>query len=348
MSDPGEPASPLSKYATRGALIYYALVLPAIIAEAVFSVAIASTPGALVADAASYGSVLSAAVQVLPLAILAASAYAVFSFRPSVLVALLISSFLLAVSVANGIVFLGTQLDLRATVILVVAATYLALAGFNYARGVKLLGERRPDVRSSGPFGYNVLGIALESAVPLAAALALVLLVEAVVGDLGVQAALLPQPLSTLASLYLQTRIGLVFTTLFVAGGAIWVMRQIVEPLILNFTLSAPDARKELLSELEPTTKTVNKIARYRPSGGLSWGVLTVAYSAGIIAAMAIFLPRGEFFRDLLATLNLQPPAPSPLELLIQSSIQNGLLKADILFAQSQDYVRELVRVLWG
>jgi len=350
MSSREEPSEPslLSKYATRGALIYYALVLPAIIAESVFSVAIASTPGALVTDAAPYGGAVSAAVQVLPLAVLAASTYAVFSFRPSVLVTLLIASFFVAVSVANGISLLGTPLDLGATVILVVAATFLALAGFNYARGVKLLGGRRPDVRSSGPLGYNVLGIALESAVPLAAALALVLLVETVVGALRLQAALLPPPLSTLVSLYLQTRIGLVFATLFVAGGAIWVMRQVIEPVILHFTLSAPDARRELLSEIQPTTKTVRKIARYRPSRGLGWGVLAVGYSAGIFAALAIFLPRGELYRDLLATLDLHPPSPSPLELLFQTSIQNAIVKADILFAQSEDYIRDLIRLLWG
>ncbi len=139
-SEEPQAPSPLSRYATRGALIYYALVLPAILAAAVFSLAIASTPGALVTDAAPYGGAVTAAVQVLPLAILAASAYAVFSFRPSVLVTLLIATFFVAVSVANGIAFLGAQLDLGATVVLVVVATFLALAGFNYARGVKLLG----------------------------------------------------------------------------------------------------------------------------------------------------------------------------------------------------------------
>jgi hypothetical protein len=350
VSAPEEPQSPslLSKYATKGALIYYALVLPAIVAEAVFSIAIASTPGDLLTQAPSSGGAVAAAVQLLPWAFLAGSVYAVFSFRPSVLVTLLIASFFVAASVANGIAFLGVQLDLGDTVILVVAATFLALAGFNYSRGLKLLAGRRPDIRSSGPLGYNVLGIALESAVPLAAALALAVLVETVVGDLSVQAARLPPPLSALASLYLQTRIGLVFATLFVAGAAIWVMRQFLEPVILHLTLNAADAKKELLGEIEPTTKTVRKIARYRPSRGLAWGFLTVAYCAGLIAALAIFLPRGQFSRDLLATLNLQAPSPTPAEVLIQNSIQNALVRVDILFAQSQDYIRGIIQLLWG
>ncbi len=350
MPAPVEPEapSPLSKYATKGALIYYALVLPAIVAEAIFSTAAASNPGGLVAQASSIAGIAAVAVLVLPWAILAVSVYAVVSFRPSLLVTLLIISFFLATSLASGITFLGTRLDLGATVVLVVAATFLALAGFNYSRGLKLLGGRRANITSSGPLGYNVLGIAIESAVPVAIALALVVVVEAVVGDLGAWAARLPQPLSELASLYLQTRIGLVFTTLLVAGATIWILRQFVEPVILHFTLSPEDAKKELLSEIEPTTKSVRKIFRYRPSKGLAWGLLSVAYGVGLIVALAVFVPWGQFSRDLLSALSVQAPSPSPVELLMQGSIQNGLVRTNILFAQSQDYIREAIRILWG
>jgi hypothetical protein len=342
------PPSMLSKYFTRGALTYYALVLPAIVAELVFSVAIASTPADQLVQAASNGGAVAAAVRLLPWALLVGSVYAVVSFRPSLLVAFLIASFFVAASVANGIAFLGIPLDLGASVVLVIAATFLALAGFNYSRGVQLLAGKRADVVSSGPVGYNLLGVAIDSAFPLVAALGLVLLVETVVGDLGVQAARLPPPLSALASLYLQTRIGVVFATLFVAGAAIWVMRQFLEPVILHFTLNAADAKKELLGEIEPTTKTVRKIAHYRPSGGLAWGFLTVAYCAGLIGALAILLPHGQFTRDILATIDLQSPTRTPLEVLFQTDFQNAIARIDILFAQSQDYIRDIIQLLWG
>ena len=340
------PATFLSKFATKGALVYYVLVLPALVAELVFSVAVASSSGDLITQASS-GAVASA-VQLLPWALLAASLYAVYSFRPSLLVVMLIASFFLASSIANGVSFLGVQLDLADAVILVIAAAFLALAGFTYGRGLKLLGGRRADITSSGPVGYNALGLALDTAVPVVAAIALVVLVEAVVGDLGIQATRLPSPLSQLATLYLQTRIGLVFTTLFVAGAAIWAMRQFLEPLVLYFTLNAADAKRELLGEIEPTTKAVRKISQYRPTKGLAWGFLTIAYCAGIFAALAIFLPRGQLSRDLLAILNLQAPAPAPAEVLLQSSIQNGIVWVDIHFAQAQDYIREVIRLLWG
>ncbi len=343
-----QPGSSLAMYATKGALIYYALVLPAIVSEAIFSTAVALNSGGLITQASSGGSIAAVALPLLPWIILAASIYAVASFRPSVLIILLIASFFLAASIANGAAFLGIQLNLGASVVLVVAATFLALAGFNYARGIKLLAGRRADVTSSGPLGYNVLGIALESAVPLAIAVALVVAVEAVVGALGVQSARLPQPLSTLASLYLQTRIGLVFTTLLVAGATIWVIRQFVEPAILYFTLSGEDAKKELLHEIEPTTKSVKKVVRYRPSKGLAWGVLAVAYSGGLIIVLAIFLPWTQLSRDLLAALNLKAPSPSPVEVLMQGSLQSAIVKINILYAQSQDYIRTIIRLLWG
>ena len=350
MPSSAEEPAPLSldRYVTRDALTYYLLALPALVSAAVFSLDIARTPGALVTQTGPYAFIASAAGQVLPFAVLGASAFAVFSFRPSVLVTLLIGTFFVAVSISDGISVLGAKLDLGDTVILVVAATFLALAGFSYARGIKLLGGRHPDVVASGPAGYNALGLAIECAVPLGAALALVLLVETVVSALGVQAAILPQPLSTLATLYLQTRIGLVFTTLFVAGAAIWVIRQFVEPVILHFTLSASDAKRELLFEIQPTTKSMGKIMRYKPSRGLSWGVLGVAYCSGIFVALVLFLPRADTAHDLLAVFDLHPPAPSPWELLLQDALQNGIVKVDLLFAQFEAYLRDLARLLWG
>jgi len=349
MADEEPPAlSAIARFTTRDALFYYALVLPAFVAEAVFTVSIASTPGDLISLNSSFGPLFADLAQILPVVFLGLSAYAVFSFRLSLLVTLLIASFLVAMSVANGMSILGVGLNLEATVILVVAATFLALAAFNYSRSVKLMGERLPEVNSAGSAGYNVVSIALESLVPFGAAVGLVLLVEAIVAAVGVQASHLPQPLSTLTSLYLQTRVGLVFTTLFVAGAAIWVIRQSIEPVILHFTLKASDAKKELLGEIEPTTKSVRKMIRYRPSGGIAWGAIAIAYSAGIAISLAYFLPHGQFLRDLSSVLSLRPPAPSNTELLLDNAFQNGIVKADILFAQSQDYIREIIRLVWG
>ncbi|MDA4117400.1 MAG: hypothetical protein OK455_03550 [Thaumarchaeota archaeon] len=336
-----------SKHATKDALVYYALSLPAIVAEAIFSVAITSNPGVLASQGAPNGALVTL-VRFLPWLFLLASVYAVFVFRPSILVSLLVASFFIAASVSSTITFVGARFGLADVVFLVIAASFLALAGFSYARSVKLLGGRQVKLTSSGPVGYQVLGIALESVLPLVAALALVALVEAVVGALGVQAALLPQPLSSLASLYLETRVGLVFTTLLVAGATIWVLRQVLEPIILHFTLTGEDAKKELLSEIEPTTKMVRKFVRYRPSRGLAWGVLGLAYCFGMVGAMAAFLPHQEFYNGLAGVFDPRAASPSPAEQFSLRSFENLTVRADIAFAQVEDYIRAIIRLLWG
>ncbi len=338
--------SPFSKYITRDALVYYLFSLPAVAAETVFAIAITSSPD-LASQVGPNGPVVLL-LQLLPWLVLLASAYAILTFSPSALVTLLVASFFIAVSMPSTIGFLGAPLDLADSVFLVIAASFLALVGFSYARGLKLLGDRKLRLTSSGSVGYQALGIALESVVPLAAALVLVALVEALVGAIGVQAARLPQPLSTLSSLYLQTRFGLVFTTLLVAGAMIWVLRQVLEPIILHFTLTTDDARKELLSEIEPTTKIVRKFLHYMPSGGLGWGVIGVAYCLGVIAALVVLVPPGQVLKDLAAVFNPQVASPSASDVFVRRSTENLVSRADIAFARLEEYIREIVRLLWG
>ena len=351
MSAPEEARrSLLSKYASKGALTYYALSLPAIVATVAFSSAISSNPSDLLAQAAPSGSAVAAAIQLLPLALVVGSLFALFTLRPSLLVTLFIASFFVAASVANGIAFLGSS------------STSGTRSSWWWPRpsspwpgsatpGPQALGRAASQCHLFRPAAYNALGIALDSAVPLAAALVLVVLVETVVGDLGVQAADLPPPLATLATLaglYLQSRVGLVFTTLFVAGAAIWVMRQFLEPVILHFTLNSADAEMGAArgdrADDEDGVEDLALPAVGRARLGLPHG----AYCAGLVAALAIFLPQGQFSHDLLAAFNLQAPSPTPVEVLLQSTIQNAIVRIDILYAQSQDYIRSMIRLLWG
>jgi hypothetical protein len=337
-----------SRYASREAVVYYALVAPAIVTQTVFAAALASNPAGLVPQITEYGPLLPFAVQALPLLLLLLSVYAVLSFRPSVLVTLLVASFFVSTSASAQVELLGAPLNLGEAVAVVVLASFMALIGFSYARGLKLLGGRELRAESAGPPVYQALGLLLDFGFPIAASIALVAVVEAAVGAFGVQAARLPEPLSTLATLYVQTRVGLVFTTLLVAGAMIWILRQFVEPAILYFTLTYQDGVKELLSEVAPTTKKVAKLASYRATGGLSWGVLGVFYCIGIAVAVAVFLPPGETLRDLQSVFNLKPPAPSPLELALQRTLQNAVIRADILVQEGQDFARSLINLLWG
>ena len=232
---------------------------------------------------------------------------------------------------------------------MVVAATFLALVGFNYARGIKLLDGRRPDVTSSGPLGYNALGVALESAFPLAAALALVVLVDALVGDLGCPGGAPPG-----AAL----RAGLALPPVAHRPRLHDALRRrrrhlghAPVPRARHTPLHAERRRREEGAALRDRADDESPSGRSRATGrraGSRWGLLTAAYCAGLIAALALFLPRGQFFRDLLAALDLHAPTPSPAEALVQAPSRALVVRINILYAQSQDYIREVIQVLWG
>ena len=77
-------------------------------------------------------------------------------------------------------------------------------------------------------------------------------------------------------------------------------------------------------------------------------GVLTVTYCTGLMVALAIFVPPGQFVRDLLSTVALRLHLPAGLELLIQYAAHNLVVTINILFARSQAYIRQVITLIWG
>ena len=120
------------------------------------------------------------------------------------------------------------------------------------------------------------------------------------------------------------------------------------QPRLTSESSIGDDAKRELLAEVEPTTKRLIKFASYKPSRGLSWWFLTSGYCVAIFVVLALLVPRGDFLRDLSSVFTLHAPSPSSFELLLETAFQNALVKADILFAQSQDFIRDIIRLLWG
>ncbi|MDG6995146.1 MAG: hypothetical protein JRN52_04410, partial [Nitrososphaerota archaeon] len=101
-----------SRYYNRQAIIYYALVLPALVLELVFSAQIVSNPSEI-----GIAGLLLQIVQLVPFIMLALSLYAIIRFRPSLLAAFLSVSFFVFVIVVGL-----SQLALVATTSLVVTA----------------------------------------------------------------------------------------------------------------------------------------------------------------------------------------------------------------------------------
>lgn len=337
-----------SRYATRTALAYYLLSFPAIALQVLFSLSVTANPQAIVPQVSSLGPSLTSVVELVPWVLLAVSLLAVVRFKPSILVILLSASFLVAASATQGTGFFSSTLTLEETVAIVIAASFMALIGFNYSRATKILSGRKATTLSHGPLGYQLLSSGVELALPFGAAIGLVALVSFVVAGLTVQAKLLPEPVSTLSSLYLATHLGFVFVSILVAGAFIWVMRQFIEPILLYYTINRRDGVLMALDEVKDLTKRVGKEASRKPSAGRWWFGAAVALAVGVMTGAVLVVGSGAMANSFLSVLGLHPVSTLPGESSWDSGAGATLRNLNALVLQGQDAVRTLIRLLWG
>ncbi len=334
-----------SRFVNREAFTYYILALPAIILEIIFSIGIASNPLSELSAAA--GGLLQF-VRFLPLVIVAVSLFAVLAFRPSILVTLLTLSFFISAVTNSQAGVLGTQGGFGLSVGLVILASFSSLIGFNYSRGAKVRSGRELKVDSRGPLGFQVIGTGFELILPLIITLAMVLLVSGVVSAIKLQAQVLPEPLSTLSSLYLRTRLGLVFISITVAGALIWATRQLLEPIILYFTITRRDAISLALAEVQDITKKVRKVGAARPSAGWSWLLPAGVVAATVIAYGSVLVGWQTVYNDILSILTYNTPGQTNTESTLTSTINNYFRQVDNFANQGEGTLKAIFRLLWG
>jgi hypothetical protein len=279
---------------------------------------------------------------------MALSIYALISLRPSILIGLLSLSFFIAASVTTSMSFFGYPFSLTGAVVLVVVSTFTALVGFNFSRGAKLVAGKKLVTRSSGPLGYQVLSLGIELVLPLLAALGLVLFVSAITGALKAQALLLPQPLSTLTTLYLGTIWGFALTTILVAGATIWALRQVVEPVVLYYSINSLDARKMALEEMNDITSKLHKETAKSPRG-IRWILPAALISIFLLAYLEVSHGTGNLSNDLWQAVTLQKTASTPqFEIAFQNSANALVSRFDQAVVQAENFIRALFTFLWG
>lgn len=332
----------LSKYYSRQTLIYYALVLPALILEILFFTIIVSNPGQIAPEVAHLGSLVEA-VQFVPFAMLALSLFAIIKFRPSMLAVFLTVSFFVFV-IVGGI----DPLTLIAATSLVVVSMFLSLIGFNYARAAKLLVGRTANVESGGPVLTQVLSMTIELALPFLAALIIVFAVSGAIQMIRSQASGLPPPLSTLTLLYLDSQIGLVFASILIAGVIIWSMRQILEPIILSFTITRSEATAMALGDIDDVVKKARSTSLLKPSSGKVWVVGGIACAIIIFGLSSSLIGWQNTVNDLLNTIKSQPTFRTPVDSTIITRTNDLVSHIDYAFVLFQNLLRTIIRVLWG
>lgn len=277
---------------------------------------------------------------VLPELIIIGSVYAFVKFRVAMMISLLTIFFLVNTSI------LGTVDPYLSD--LVVASAFASLIGFSYARSAKILKGPKAILASDGPKLLKATTGGFDLVLPFAAALGVTALVAYVMGQVRLQVELLPQPLSSLGTLYLQSHFYLVMTILTIAGGAIWAIRALIEPIILRLTLTRADAREMAFGEIRDTYWGILIAAYRKPSRGLEPLVIFTTILALLVIILVIAAGPTQSANYLLTALGLIRAVPSQAELLTGNVMENLNRSVNQGFVAFSNILNFLIRLLWG
>ena len=329
-------------------MIYYALATPVLVAELLLFSSYASNidlvkssfQGLLPITIPIVATITSIFAQALPWVLIGISVYGLFTLRPALMVTLLTIFFLLVTSVLGQVDFYLAGV--------VVAASFTGLVGFSHARAAKILQGRKPILESRGPLFFRLTSNGLDLVLPVACALGVMALIGYVMGVIRAQVAIFPQPLSNLGSLYLQSHWYLVMTILTVAGGAVWAIRAVIEPVILRFTLTPADARELAYAEVRDTYYKIVWESSKKPSRGrtpfISFTILLIL----IFAVLTLTFGPSQSISELMAALGIGTVSPTHAELVSGNLANNIVRAADKFYGFGQDVLRFIIRILWG
>jgi len=295
---------------------------------------------ALVPLGAQFTTIVSIFAQSLPLFLLAVSLYGLFTLRPALMVTMLTVLLLILTSV------IGRVDEYLAG--LVVASSFLSLVGFSHARAAKVLRGRRLRLDSHGPFIFKLTTTGLDLLLPVASALGVMAIIAYVMGIIRSQVAILPQPVSTLGTLYLESHVYLVMTILAVAGGAVWAIRAFIEPIILRFTLTPADAREMAYGEVRDIYSKIVRESSKRPSRGRAPFILFTTVLAVTVTLLVLTIGPSQSINELLAAIGLSRVTPSHSELLTGNIAENTARLVNQYFATAENILKMIIHLLWG
>lgn len=316
-------------YASKSMAAYLLLSVPAVVLEVLFSFSIASSPNLS-------GVNFFGLTQLVPWLVIAASVYAMLTFRSSLLLSLLVLGYFFSSVVAqtSALVAAGLVLDAGTAATLVVVSAFLALMAFGFARSARIQSGRKAVLRSRGSLPFQVLGFSLDFAVPAVLAVVLVLVTTGIFNAVKSTLEALPPPLSGIFTSGLSSPFAAVGVTLIVAGVTLWTVRELVEPVVLYYSITKEDAVKLLLSDLEVVAKTVER----RHKRNLKGGAATALVVGGIVGLLL-----SEFGPS--ATLGQLPTLWGGTH---PASYPSFTIQTNNAFNQLERTIEAVIKLLWG
>lgn len=317
-------------------LAYVALSLPAVLLEVVFSTSVASSQGLLALGRllGPFSQLLVLALTALPWVFVAVSVYAVLSFRSSlVLTLLVVNYFVLSIvqgsAAAPGLLSIGPEASAAA----VVVSAFLALMGFSFSRAARIRGANPPVVRTKGSPLFRGVGLSLDFAVPAALAVALVAGTIEMFGAVKRGLESLPPPLSGVFSSSVTSPIAAVGLTLIVAGILMWLVKELIEPWVMYYSMTREDALKLLAEDLERISKKAESGNQRNRRGA----ALTAVGVVAIVAFLAAYFGPGAVLHGVQSLFGGHP-----------ASYGQFVAKTDSIYDQIQNDIVSAMRLLWG
>ena len=328
------------------ALWYYALASPVIITEILLAGISFSHSNPILASVQTLRypvwlvSIIFQLVSFSPWILIGVSLYALFSARPSTLI-ILQTVLLLFVASTIG------QVDFFVAVS-VVLSSFSTLVGFNYLRAARVLAGQGLNSESHGPPLLRAVTFGFDFALPVSVALGTMAIVALVMSLVTAQVKILPEPLATLGGLYLESNFYLILTTITVAGGVVWAMRELVEPIVMRYTMSKADAKEIAFSQITDIARKVWWQSRKKSSTARSSLYLSLAAASLILLILIFSQGPGPIFNDFLSTVGvIRNPASRP-EVLASNSAKNIVRQIDHWAATMESIARFIVKLLWG
>jgi hypothetical protein len=328
------------------ALIYYALASPVILTELILLNLSLSNSDSIASSVETIPypawllSIIVQLVQLVPWILLAASLYALFSVRPSTLIILQTIFFLFLTSTLG-------QLDFFLAGMLVFSA-FTTLLGFNYVRAAKVLAGRKLTSESRGPSILRATTLGFDMVLPISAALGAMAIVALIMNVIQAQVKVLPQPLSTLGTLYLQSNFYLILTTISVAGSVIWVMRELLEPIVMRFTMSKADAGEIAFSQIADIARKTWWESTKRPGRGRGPLVVSVLVAMLLVTMLIATQGPAQLANNFLSIIGVSRVPPSRPEVLASNIAKNAVRLIDRWTLTVESIAKFIMKLLWG
>jgi hypothetical protein len=231
-------------------------------------------------------------------------------------------------------------------------ALFSLMISFNFGRAAKTSFGQNPIVSSKGPLHLKILSNSLNGILPVSAVVIMVIISSLILNLAKTEILNLPYPLSELSFLYIQTRIGFVFSAILTAGIILWVIKEVLEPIILHYSLNRNNAKQLISEEFSELKNNLEKRFLKFQLGNIP--ILKKPSLALLLINISI----------LVIILGLYGPTPDnilsrsqPLEDIIPNGFESEVLinsfselanNADSMILRLENLIRYLSSLLWG